>query len=71
MKVPKKIEKLIKARMECAEKLSSLDSEVRTWLKENNVDSNELESSYGCMITTEPCAYATMTLELILKAEVD
>lgn len=71
MKVPKKIEKLIKARMECAEKLSFLDSEVKKWLKENNVNTNNLESSYGCLITTEPYAYATMTIELILKAEVD
>lgn len=69
MKVPKKILKLIYDRSICADKLNALDSEIRKWLKDKDIDTNELYGEYGCMITTEPCGFAEMTIKLIESVE--
>lgn len=65
MKVPKNIVKLIDAREKCADKLNALDCEIRQWLEDKGIDTNELHGEYGCMITTEPRRYAEKTIELI------
>ena len=69
MKPDKKILKLIHDRMECADKLNHLNHQVIQWLRDHNVDTTELESSYGCLLTTEPCVYAELTRKAIENTE--
>ena len=58
MKVPKKILKLLDQRYKLAMKLTSVESELDTWLEKHGADLSDFEivdsTVTGCMIYTEP-----------------
>lgn len=65
MKTSKSILRLINQRMTYAVKLNSVDCKIKKWLTKKGFQDSDLESDYGCMITTEPYQYAQKTIELI------
>lgn len=65
MTIPKRILQYIQLRVNYANRLNHYDNLIREWLTKHNIDSTELDVSYGCMVTTEPDVFAEKTKELI------
>ena len=57
MKIPKYIEKALERRRACAEMLNDYHCVILNFCNDNNIDVLDLETEYGCMLTTEPHKY--------------
>ena len=65
MKIPKYIEKALERRRECAEMMNDYHCVILNFCNDNNIDTEKLETEYGCMITTEPSTYYKLWRKLI------
>lgn len=71
MKIPKSIEKAIQLRAKYANNVIRYDVKISQFLKRNQIDDTSLSITYGCMLITEPDAYAELTRKLIEQGSVD
>ena len=65
MKPTKEILELIEKRKKYGELANSYDCMVQKWCSNHGVDISDILNDYGCMLTTEPDNYASMTLKRI------
>lgn len=65
MKLTKEIINLIEKRRKYGNLANAYDGKVQNWCNENGVDDTELLTDYGCMLTSEPDTYASLTIKLI------
>lgn len=71
MKIPKSIEKAIQLRAKYANNVIRYDVKISQFLRRNQIDDTSLNIAYGCMLITEPDAYAELTRKLIEQGSVD
>lgn len=68
MKPTKEILNLLEKRKEYGELANIYDGKVLQWCNENNIDINDIQNDFGCMLTTEPNTYLNITLERIYES---
>lgn len=67
MKIPKRIEELIKRRENLALRLMAVGTELDEWLDKNGIECDGDYTRTGCMIYCEPCTAARCVREDILR----
>jgi len=68
MKPTREILNLIEKRMKYGELANSYDCKVQEWCNTHGVDITDILNDYGCMLTTEPSNYASMTIDKIIES---
>ena len=54
MKIPKYVEKILDRRRYYGKMLNDYHSRILNFCNDNNIDTSDLESEYGCLYVTEP-----------------